>query len=51
MTTMKDFFDFIKNVGVPAGVAFFLLIRFEATIAANTAAINELTKVVQLLSK
>ncbi len=38
--------DFIKSVGIPAAIAFYVLMRLEPAINANTKAISELTLVV-----
>ncbi len=46
---MKDYLDFIKQAGIPAAIAFYVLIRLEPAIQANTAAIQQLTHLVQQL--
>ena len=38
--------EFIKSVGIPAAIAFYVLVRLEPAINANTKAISELTIVV-----
>ncbi len=40
---------FVKEVGIPAAICFYVLMRLEPAITGNTTAIAELTKVVTLL--
>jgi len=47
---MKDTLQFIKEVGIPAAIAFYVLIRLEPAINANTLAVQQLTILVQQLA-
>ena len=46
---MDKLIAFTKDVGIPAAIAFYVLIRLEPAIAANTHAINQLIILVQQL--
>ena len=46
---MKDLLQFVKEVGIPAAIAFYVLIRLEPAITANTKAITDLSLIVQQL--
>lgn len=46
---MEKLLVFIKEAGIPAAIAFYVLVRLEPAIAANTQAINQLTLLVQQL--
>ena len=46
---MKEILQFIKEVGLPAAIAFYVLMRLEPAIAANTKAIVDLSQLVQVL--
>jgi hypothetical protein len=46
---MKETLQFIKEVGIPAAIAFYVLIRLEPAIAANTKAITDLSLIVERL--
>ena len=47
---MKDWLQFVKEVGIPAAIAFYVLIRLEPAITANTQAINNLAVIVAQLT-
>ena len=42
---------FIKDVGIPTAIAFYVLIRLEPAINSNTQAINNLTVIVSQLAR
>ena len=46
---MKEFFTFVERIGIPAGIAFYVLMRLEPAIQANTVAIQQLTLLVQAI--
>ena len=43
--------DFIKTVGIPAAIAFYVLMRLEPAISNNTKAILDLTIVVARIAR
>jgi hypothetical protein len=46
---MKDILLFVKEVGLPAAIAFYVLMRLEPAISANTRAIMDLSLIVERL--
>ncbi|MBM7623633.1 YvrJ family protein [Sporohalobacter salinus] len=48
---MKDIVGFIQQVGFPAFVALYVLVRLEPLIQSNTEAINKLAVVISNLSE
>ena len=46
---MKEILQFVKEVGLPAAIAFYVLMRLEPTIATNTKAIVDLSQLIQVL--
>ena len=47
----KDWLQFVRDVGIPAAIAFYVLMRLEPAINANTEAINKLALVVATVIK
>ena len=43
---MTEIFEFVKNVGVPGAIAFYVLARLEPAIRAHTKAVHDLTALV-----
>ncbi|MBM7623705.1 YvrJ family protein [Sporohalobacter salinus] len=48
---MKDIVSFIQQIGFPAFVALYVLVRLEPLIQSNTEAINKLAVVISNLSQ
>ena len=46
---MDKLIQFVKEAGIPAAIAFYVLMRLEPAIQANTLAIQQLTHLVQQL--
>ena len=42
---------FVKDVGIPTAIAFYVLVRLEPAINANTQAINQLALIVSQLAR
>lgn len=49
--TADKWIEFVKSVGIPAAIAFYVLIRLEPAINANTQAINNLAIIVAKLGQ